>query len=178
MSEPSQVSVVGPDGGEHIGLGPVRMRILEDESTTGHRLGISESVLPPHTPGPPQHRHAEHDEGFYIVSGTAVFTVGETAYPSPRRNPSHGAARRTAQLRQPGRRTRHDDQHLHSRPVRSVLQGHERSLRERRTDYAAGPGRADAAIRHRAGRRIWLSPVAGGQLRPYTTVHARQSTQG
>ncbi len=83
MSEESQVSVVGPDGGEQIDLGPVRMRILEDGSTTGHRLGISESVLPPHTPGPPQHRHARHDEGFYIVSGTAVFTVGDTDYQAP-----------------------------------------------------------------------------------------------
>jgi len=82
-SEPSQISVVGPDGGERIGLGPVRMRILEDGSTTGHRLGICESVLPPHTPGPPQHRHARHGEGFYIVSGTAVFTVGDTDYQAP-----------------------------------------------------------------------------------------------
>jgi mannose-6-phosphate isomerase-like protein (cupin superfamily) len=80
VSEPSKVSVVGPDGGEQIHLGPVRMRILEDGSSTSHRLGISESVLPPQTPGPPQHRHARHDEGFYIVSGTAVFTVGDTDY--------------------------------------------------------------------------------------------------
>jgi mannose-6-phosphate isomerase-like protein (cupin superfamily) len=83
MSEASQVSVVGPGGGEQISLGPVRMRILEDGSTTGHRLGISESVLPPHTPGPPQLRHARHDEEFYIVSGTAVFIVGDTDYQAP-----------------------------------------------------------------------------------------------
>jgi hypothetical protein len=62
----------GPD---QIHLGPVRMRILEDGGSTGHRLGISGPVLPPHTPGPPQHRHARHDEGFYIVCGIAVFTV-------------------------------------------------------------------------------------------------------
>jgi mannose-6-phosphate isomerase-like protein (cupin superfamily) len=30
-----------------------------------------------------QHRHARHDEGFYIVSGTAVFTVGDTDYEAP-----------------------------------------------------------------------------------------------
>ncbi|WP_395298169.1 cupin domain-containing protein [Kitasatospora hibisci] len=71
------VSVVGPDDGETVLLGTVRMRILEDGSTTGHRLGIAESVLAPHTPGPPQHRHAGHDEGFYIVSGTVRFTVGD-----------------------------------------------------------------------------------------------------
>ncbi|MFD7013210.1 cupin domain-containing protein [Streptomyces sp. NPDC059161] len=76
----NEVSVVGPDGGETIQLGRVQLRILEDGSTTGHRLGIGEIVLAPHTPGPPQHRHAQHDEGFYVVSGTVHFTVGETTY--------------------------------------------------------------------------------------------------
>lgn len=71
------VSMVGPDDGERIVLGTTRMRVLEDGSHTEHRLGVTESVLAPHTPGPPQHRHARHDEGFYIVSGTVRFTVGE-----------------------------------------------------------------------------------------------------
>lgn len=71
------VSVVGPGDGEVIILGPTRMRVLEDGGTTGHRLGLAESVLAPHTPGPPQHRHAGHDEGFYIISGSVRFTVGD-----------------------------------------------------------------------------------------------------
>jgi len=75
-----KVVITGTDGGEQIQIGPVRMRILEDGSTTGHRLGIGEIFLPPHTDGPPQHRHARHDEGFYVVSGTASFTVGEITY--------------------------------------------------------------------------------------------------
>ena len=79
----TQVSVVGPDGGEPIQLGPIRMRILEDGSTTGHRLGLGEITLAPHTDGPPQHRHARHDEGFYVVSGTARFTVGEAVFDAP-----------------------------------------------------------------------------------------------
>ena len=37
---------------------------------------MTHSVIAPHTPGPPQHRHAHHDEGFYVVSGIMVFTVG------------------------------------------------------------------------------------------------------
>jgi mannose-6-phosphate isomerase-like protein (cupin superfamily) len=74
------VSVVGPGDGETIILGTTRMRVLEDGSNTGHRLGLAESVLAPHTPGPPQHRHAQHDEGFYIISGTVRFTVGERDY--------------------------------------------------------------------------------------------------
>ncbi|MGP3969773.1 cupin domain-containing protein [Streptomyces sp. 6N223] len=76
----SAVSVVGPGGGETIVLGSTRMRVLEDGSHTGHRLAIAESVLAPHTQGPPQHRHAQHDEGFYILSGTVRFTVGDDDY--------------------------------------------------------------------------------------------------
>ena len=79
----TSVSMVGPDGGETIQLGPVRMRIIEDGSTTGHRLGIGEITIAPHTQGPPQHRHARHDEGFYVVSGTVEFTVGETTHVAP-----------------------------------------------------------------------------------------------
>ncbi|WP_042395289.1 cupin domain-containing protein [Streptacidiphilus carbonis] len=79
----NDVSIVAPDGGEVIELGPARMRILEDGGTTGHRLGIGEITLAPHSEGPPQHRHAEHDEGFYVVSGCAVFTVGRTSHEAP-----------------------------------------------------------------------------------------------
>ncbi|MFY4722979.1 cupin domain-containing protein [Streptomyces sp. LaBMicrA B280] len=71
------VSVTGPGEGEVIVLGTTRMRVLEDGSRTGHRLAIAESVLAPHTQGPPQHRHARHDEGFYVLSGTVRFTVGD-----------------------------------------------------------------------------------------------------
>lgn len=77
------MSIVGPDGGESIQLGPTRMRILEDGSTTNHRLGMGEITLAPHTDGPPQHRHARHDEGFYVVSGLARFTVGTKSYDAP-----------------------------------------------------------------------------------------------
>ncbi|MFJ3723140.1 cupin domain-containing protein [Streptomyces sp. NPDC090045] len=71
------VSVMGPGDGEMIVLGTTRMRVLEDGSHTGHRLAIAESVLAPHTQGPPQHRHGLHDEGFYVLSGTVRFTVGD-----------------------------------------------------------------------------------------------------
>jgi len=59
------------------------MRILEDGHTTNHRFALVEGTLPPHTAGPVQHRHAQHDEGFYVVSGTARFTVGTTTYDAP-----------------------------------------------------------------------------------------------
>src|ERR1700729_2455765 len=77
------VSVVGPQDGEVIHLGPTQMRILEDGSVTGHRLGVGEITLAPHTEGPPQHRHARHDEGFYVVSRRARFTVASDSYDAP-----------------------------------------------------------------------------------------------
>jgi mannose-6-phosphate isomerase-like protein (cupin superfamily) len=79
----NESAIVGPEGGDVVRLGPITMRILEDGSTTGHRLGIGEITIAPHTDGPPQHRHARHDEGFYVVSGTARFTVGDTTYDAP-----------------------------------------------------------------------------------------------
>jgi len=79
----NDVSIVGPDEGDQVLSGPTAMRILEDGSTTSHRLGIGEITIAPHTQGPPQHRHGQHDEGFYVVSGTARFTVGEKSYDAP-----------------------------------------------------------------------------------------------
>jgi mannose-6-phosphate isomerase-like protein (cupin superfamily) len=79
----SDVSVVLPGAGEMIDLGPAQIRILEDGSVTAHRLGIGEITLAPRSPGPPQHRHARHDEGFYVVSGVATFTVGDTSHDAP-----------------------------------------------------------------------------------------------
>ena len=79
----TKASIVEPAGGDVVQLGPIVMRILEDGSTTGHRLGIGEITITPHTEGPPQHRHGRHDEGFYVVSGTARFTVGTTTYDAP-----------------------------------------------------------------------------------------------
>ncbi len=76
----ADVSVVGPDGGESFTLGASRVRILEDGSSTEHRIGIAEITIGPHTDGPPQHRHAQHDEGFYVVSGELTFTVGDTTH--------------------------------------------------------------------------------------------------
>ncbi|RMB82600.1 cupin domain-containing protein [Streptomyces shenzhenensis] len=75
-----EVSIVGPGDGELFVNGPSQIRILEDGSSTNHRLGIGEITIPPHTPGPPQHRHAQHDEGFYVLSGNVRFTVGQTDY--------------------------------------------------------------------------------------------------
>jgi mannose-6-phosphate isomerase-like protein (cupin superfamily) len=79
------VSIVGPQDGEIALSGPTQLRILEDGSATSHRLGIAEITIAPHTGGPPQHRHAQHDEGFYVLAGTVRFTVGDQSHDAPAR---------------------------------------------------------------------------------------------
>jgi mannose-6-phosphate isomerase-like protein (cupin superfamily) len=76
----AEISITGPADGETALSGPATVRIIEDGSTTSHRLGMAEIVLAPHASGPPQHRHARHDEGFYVVSGTVRFTSGEKSF--------------------------------------------------------------------------------------------------
>jgi mannose-6-phosphate isomerase-like protein (cupin superfamily) len=81
----ADISVVGLAGGEPVLSGPASVRIIEDGSTTSHRLGMAEIVLAPHAGGPPQHRHAQHDEGFYVVCGTVRFTSGDRSFDAPAR---------------------------------------------------------------------------------------------
>jgi len=76
----TEISVVGPQDGEPTLSGPASVRIIEDGSTTSGPLGVAEIVLAPRAAGPPQHRHREHDEGFYVVSGTVRFTSGEKSF--------------------------------------------------------------------------------------------------
>lgn len=79
----THVSVVLPGEGELALTGATQLMILEDETTTSRRLGIAEITIAPPTGGPPQHRHARHDEGFYVVSGTAQFTAGQQTISAP-----------------------------------------------------------------------------------------------
>ena len=41
------IHVVGPNDGEQSGGGPIRVRIIEDGSHTGHWLGLIEATVPP-----------------------------------------------------------------------------------------------------------------------------------
>ena len=81
----ADLSIVGPADGEPTLTGPASVRIIEDGSATSHRLGMAEIVLAPHASGPPQHRHHQHDEGFYVVSGTVRFTSGGKSFDAPPR---------------------------------------------------------------------------------------------
>jgi len=79
------IEVVDRSAGEVIKAGPMTLRILEDGTHTAHRLGLVEITIPPHIDGPPQHIHLQHDETFFVVSGTPTFTCGDdiiTAQPA------------------------------------------------------------------------------------------------
>jgi mannose-6-phosphate isomerase-like protein (cupin superfamily) len=78
-----EVSIVGPQGGEVVLPGPVQVRMIEDGSATAHRLAVAVLTVPPHTDAPPPHWHLKHDETFYVVSGTARFTVGDSQREAP-----------------------------------------------------------------------------------------------
>jgi mannose-6-phosphate isomerase-like protein (cupin superfamily) len=71
------IHIVGPNDGEQSGGGPIRVRIIEDGSHTGHRLGLIEVTVPPGPAMPPQHIHREHDEIFIVTQGKLRFTSGE-----------------------------------------------------------------------------------------------------
>ena len=47
------IKVISPGEGEESGGGPIRARIIEDGSNTGHRLGIIEGTIPPGPAQPP-----------------------------------------------------------------------------------------------------------------------------
>jgi quercetin dioxygenase-like cupin family protein len=72
-----KVNIVRPGEGEILGSGAQQIRILENGEHTDHRLGFAEATIPPGTPSPLQHRHAQHDDGFYVLAGTFRFTIGE-----------------------------------------------------------------------------------------------------
>jgi mannose-6-phosphate isomerase-like protein (cupin superfamily) len=66
--------VLVPAGGGEVLASSTGMRILEDGSHTGHRMGVMADCLPPGSGGPPQHIHRQHSETFYVLSGTMRFT--------------------------------------------------------------------------------------------------------
>jgi mannose-6-phosphate isomerase-like protein (cupin superfamily) len=59
------------------------VRLVEDGSGTAHRLAVAVLTVPPHTEGPPPHWRQQHDETFYVIAGTARFTVGDTQREAP-----------------------------------------------------------------------------------------------
>ncbi len=85
----AKVNIVRPGEGEILGSGAQQIRILENGEHTDHRLGFAEVTIPPGTPSPLQHRHAQHDEGFCL---TATCWRELSGSPSARTNTMPGRA--------------------------------------------------------------------------------------
>lgn len=73
-------TIVGQQDGEVVLRGPIRVGMIEDGSGTDHRLAVAVLTVPPQTEGPPPHWYQKHDETFYVVAGTARFSVGNTEH--------------------------------------------------------------------------------------------------
>ena len=95
------IKITGPAGGEVLRAGPMAIGVLEDGSSTGHRLGIVEITIPPHLDGPPQHVHRRHDETFYVLSGAPGIHQRRRHHPGQARHACHRATRHAAHVRQP-----------------------------------------------------------------------------
>jgi uncharacterized cupin superfamily protein len=74
--------VLVPAGGGEVLAGSTGMRILEDGSHTGRRMGVIVDRLLPNSGGPPQHVHRQHSETFYVLSGTMRFTLVNQSHSS------------------------------------------------------------------------------------------------
>jgi len=79
----SAVHIVALGDGELIHIAHTSIQIVEDGSRTNHRLGFVRSTLPAKTVGPAQHRHREHEEGFFVTRGRLLFTAGSDSYEAP-----------------------------------------------------------------------------------------------
>lgn len=64
------------EAGETWSAGGADFRILADGGAVDGRWGLVECILAPGWNGPPQHLHREHDESFFILTGTVKFTSG------------------------------------------------------------------------------------------------------
>ena len=69
--------ILVPAGGGEVLDSRRGMRILEDGSKVGHRIGVMADRLPPGSGGPPQHFHRQHSVTFYVLSGTMRFTSAD-----------------------------------------------------------------------------------------------------
>lgn len=74
----ASINIVAPTEGDVTRIGPITTRIVEDGSHTAGHMGAAVVNVAPRSPGPPQHVHRKHDEGFLVISGTMRFTVEGT----------------------------------------------------------------------------------------------------
>lgn len=77
------VALSRPHDGETFEAAGCTFRILDDGTPAAGRIGIAECSLVPGWGGPPQHVHREHDEEFFVLTGTVQFTTGSDTFVAP-----------------------------------------------------------------------------------------------
>src|SRR3954447_6319417 len=70
------ISVNAAGAGDRWSAGGADFRARAAGSAVGGRWGLVECPLAPGWGGPPQHIHHEHDESFFVLTGTVRFTSG------------------------------------------------------------------------------------------------------
>ena len=68
--------ILSVNEGHIVSLGPIRMIVKEDGTSTRGTLAIAEFEVAPRVPTPPLHVHHAHEEGFYVLDGELEFLVG------------------------------------------------------------------------------------------------------
>lgn len=74
---PAGAVVLGPGEGRGYDMPTMRAVFKADGVESGGRFSASEWWLAPRSTGPGPHSHADNDEIFYVVEGTASIRVGD-----------------------------------------------------------------------------------------------------
>ncbi|MDQ2904137.1 MAG: cupin domain-containing protein [Chloroflexota bacterium] len=73
--------IVKPGERRTITIGPIRLTVLEDGTSTRGTMAVGEFTFPPQSLSPFPHIHHAHEEGFYVLEGELEFKVdGETIH--------------------------------------------------------------------------------------------------
>ena len=78
------IRVVGPGEGETVNAGPIGIRIIEDGSQTGHRLGLIEATIPPGPAQPPQQGHPLMKRSLGVRGHGSLDGAADRCGPRPR----------------------------------------------------------------------------------------------
>lgn len=78
------IGVIGPADGRNI-LNPIggAMVVKLPDVATHDGFSVHDNILPPNSPGPRPHRHMQHDEIFYVISGTLAVWIEGTSWIAP-----------------------------------------------------------------------------------------------
>ena len=80
MTSPMPAQVSGPGQGHTVAVGPLEQIVFKATgSTTGDAFELFELTVQPGG-GPPDHTHRDHDEAYYLCSGSLRFRLGDQLF--------------------------------------------------------------------------------------------------